>query len=812
MHKEARKNRVHQFKKLSTALLSAGFIFTGFFLLWVATLKLPDVSNFQARIVAESTRFFDREGKTLLFNTYENIRRTAVPLEDMSPFLKQATIAIEDSEFYEHIGIKPTAILRAVLVNATSLSFSQGGSTITQQVVKNSLLTQEKSIPRKIKEWVLALKLERVLTKDQILEIYLNESPYGGNIYGAEEASLNFFGKSSKDLTLPEAAYLAALPQAPSYYSPYGNHKDDLEKRKNLVLAKMLENGMISKEEHDDAKNRIVEWKPLVRSSALAPHFTFYLKDYLAEKYGEHVLSQGGLNIITTIDAELQKKAEEIVKKYALENESKFDAENAGLLAIDPKTGQILAMVGSRDFFDKEIDGNFNITLAKRQPGSSFKPFVYATALKKGYTDKTILFDVKTEFSARCTPDSKPLYSGANCYSPQNFDNIFRGPVTLRDALAQSMNVPAVKTLYLVGLNSAIQTAEEMGITSLNDPERLGLTLVLGGGEVSLMELVGAYGGFANDGIRNQTTGILKITDKDGKTLEEYEENKKSVIDYNVARTISSILSDNRARSPAFGERSSLYFDGRAVAAKTGTTNDYRDAWVVGYTDAIVAGAWAGNNDNRPMQKKVAGQIVAPMWHEFMVFALSKYIGQEFPLPDPIQNEESLPPLLRGILPRENGNLHSILYWIDKDNPRGGKPSNPQNDPQFVNWEYGVLAWIQNGGVPMENYNFEDEASVGGVLNSTDLINNFPSGTRPFSSPITFSVNSNFGGNEIKRVSVSINNRNILNLANAPFYISFSPRDIRSFISEENTIKVIATDSTGRDYSDEKKLYIDLNR
>lgn len=812
MHKNHPKDRKNKLKRLFVGLLSAGFVFAGFLFLWMATLKLPDVSNFQARIVAESTRFYDREGKTLLFNTYENIRRTAIPLEDISPYLKQATIAIEDNEFYEHIGIKPTAILRAVLVNATSLSFSQGGSTITQQVVKNSLLTQEKSIPRKIKEWVLAIKLERVLTKDQILEIYLNESPYGGNIYGAEEASQNFFGISAKDLSLSQSAFIAALPQAPSYYSPYGNHKDALENRKNIILSRMKELGMISEKEYADAEKEIVEFKPLERSSALAPHFIFYLKEYLAEKYGEHVLDQGGLNITTTIDADLQKKAEETVKKYALENSTKFDAENAGLLVIDPKTGQILAMVGSRDFFDKDIDGNFNITLAKRQPGSSFKPFVYATALKKGYTDKTILFDVKTEFSARCTPDSKPLYPSATCYSPNNFDNIFRGPVTLREALAQSMNVPAVKTLYLVGIDSAIKTAEEMGITTLNDPDRLGLTLVLGGGEVSLMELTSAYSGFANDGIKSQPSGILKITDKNGETIEEYKEQSSRVIDSNVARTISSILSDNRARTPAFGERSSLYFGDRAVAAKTGTTNDYKDAWVVGYTDSLVAGAWAGNNNNRPMQKKVAGQIVAPMWHEFMEYALSKYASGDFPAPDPIQNEESLPAILRGIVPRENGVLHDILYWVDKNNPRAGKPSNPDSDPQYGLWEYGLAKWVEAGGVPRSDYSFADEGNSIQSSVSGNLINNFPSGKRAFSSPVSFTISQNFSGNIIAKVSVSVNGRTAVVLNNPPFYISISLRDIAQSIQEVNTVKITATDTNGQNYTEEKTLLVDLTR
>lgn len=804
-------------RKVLPGLASLGLLFAGLSLLWITTVELPDVSNFNARVVAESTKFFDRTGKVLLFNTYENVRRTEVPLSDMSHNIKNATVAIEDSEFYQHNGIKPKAILRAVISNTLitlhlSSGYTQGGSTITQQVVKNALLTKERSIPRKVKEWVLAIKLEKVIPKDRILEIYLNENPYGGNLYGIEEASQTFFGVSALNLTLAQSAYLAAIPQAPTYYSPYGNHRDALESRKNLVLSRMKELGFITEKEYNDAQKEIVEFLPPTKTTALAPHFIFYLRDYLAERYGDHVLDQGGLNVITTIDADLQKKAEETVKKYALENSKKFDAENAAMLVLDPKTGQILAMVGSRDFFDKEIDGNFNIIMAKRQPGSAFKPFVYATAFKKGYTDKTVVFDVKTEFSARCTPDSKPLYPTATCYSPDNFDNKFHGPMTLREALAQSMNVPAVKTLYLAGMSEALKTANDMGITTLNDPERLGLTLVLGGGEVSLLELTSAYSGFANDGVRSVPSGILKITGSNGDILEEYKENSSRGIDQNIARTISSILSDNRARAPAFGEQNALNFGDQIVAAKTGTTNDYRDAWVVGYTPTLTVGAWAGNNNNRPMQKKVAGQIVAPMWHEFMNYALSKYPSSGFSASDPIENENSLPPVLRGSVQRENGVVHDILYWVDKDNPRGGAPTNPQNDPQFPLWEYGVERFMSGGGEVSSNFSFVDQNNINNSIESDGVIRNFPSGKRPFSQPISFSVASIVNGSQVSSVSVNFNGRPISNYDQAPFYISFNPQEIAGVVREENTIHLNIKTLSGDSINLDKSISIDLNR
>lgn len=810
MQQRAKRKRRFLKRRPLITFLSVGLFLGGILFLWVATLKLPDVSTFGARVVSQSTKFYDRTGEIPLFNVYETVRRTEIPFADMSPYIKGATIAIEDSEFYEHYGIKPTAILRAVFVNATSLSFSQGGSTITQQVVKNALLTKEKSITRKIKEWVLSVKLERVLSKDQILSIYLNEAPYGGNLYGVEEASQAFFGVSAKDLSLSQAAYLAALPQAPTYFSPYGTHKKELDQRKDFILERMKSLDLVGDKEFERAKKDTVVFRPAARAGITAPHFVFFLRDYLGEKYGIKTLEEGGLSIITTLDADLQKKAEEIVRRYALENKERFNAENAGLTAIDPKTGQILAMVGSRDFFDKEIDGNFNITLAKRQPGSAFKPFVYATALKKGYTDKTVVFDAKTEFSARCSPDGKPLYPKAECYSPDNYDNKFRGPVTFREALAQSMNVPAVKVLYLAGINDSLKTARDMGITTLSDIDRYGLTLVLGGGEVKLLELTNAYGAFANDGVKNPYAGILKITDAEGGVVEEFEDGSSVGIDSGIARIISNILSDNAARAPLFGERSALFFEGREVAVKTGTTNDYRDAWVVGYTPSLVAGAWAGNNDNRPMEKKVAGQIVAPLWHEFMEYALSRTPNETFPSPASPENENLLPPVLRGIVEKVDGEVHDTLYWVDKDNPRSGRPANPDSDPQFSHWEYGVSQWITaNGGVISSGGAVIGESAMEGVNGgSAAFVKNFPTEPHPFSRSVSFLVSGSGGS----RVYAYLNGLLINSLFEPPFYISFNPKDFQKIIREQNIVRVILVGPTDGEQSEELPLLIDFSR
>ncbi|TSC55325.1 MAG: putative penicillin-binding protein, partial [Parcubacteria group bacterium Greene0416_79] len=444
------------------------------------------------------------------------------------------------------------------------------------------------------------------------------------------------------------------------------------------------------------------------------------------ERYGREALEEEGLTVTTTLDYELQKIAEETVLEYARKNKETFDAENAALAVLNPRSGEILALVGSRDYFDKEIDGNFNATLAFRQPGSAFKPFVYAAALRKGFTPETVVFDVPTEFSTFCNPDGTPLKAGDEdkCYKPGNYDGKHIGPVTLRNALAQSINVPSVKVLYLTGLQESLSLARDLGITTLTTPERYGLTLVLGGGEVKLLELTSAYGVFAADGVRAVPAAVLRVLNKEGTVLEEWRGGSERVLEEQVAQKINDMLSDNRARAPAFGERSPLYFPGRAVAAKTGTTNDYRDAWIIGYTPSVVVGAWAGNNDNRPMQKKVAAFIVAPLWNAFMQEVLKRVPAETFRTP-PEENRDTLPPILRGIwqggqtyvVDKLSGKLateftppelreeravrevHSILYWIDKAAPSLRRGSAPTSDPQFPYWEYAVRAWAAERGL-----------------------------------------------------------------------------------------------------------------
>jgi len=681
------------------SLALAGIIFfvtTGVSVLWAVTLDIPTFDSFQARDIFESTKIYDRTGKVVLYDVHGNVKRTIVPLSDIAKTVQDATVAIEDANFFEHKGVDPKGIARAFLVNLGAGSVRQGGSTITQQVIKMAILTSDRSITRKIKEVILAVKLERSMAKDDILAIYLNEAPYGGSIYGIEEASQSFFGKSARDLSLAESAYLAALPQAPSYLSPYGSHQDKLEERKNLVLQRMLDLGKISKEQFVQAKSEKITFNQRDDGGIKAPHFVDYVRSYLEEKYGRETIEQEGYSVVTTLDWRLQSRAQEIVAKYAAENETNFNAKNAGLVAIDPKTGQILAMVGSRNYFDRDNEGNFNITLAHRQPGSAFKPFAYATAFAKGYTPDTVLFDLFTEFDTSCNPDgtSKTGADGSSCYHPENYDSVFRGPVSMRNALAQSINIPSVKVMYLAGITDSIETAKAMGIKNLGNSNQYGLSLALGGGEVTLLELTSAYGVFANEGVRNQPAFILKIEDSKGRTVEEFTQNPKQVITVNVARQITDVLSDNVARTPAFGANSPLYFPGYDVAVKTGTTNDYKDAWILGYTPTISVGAWVGNNDNTPMEKRVARYIVAPLWNAFMSEALTVIPQESFTKPEATPTD--IKPVLRGYWQGEGTvNIHSILYWVNKNNPLGARPIRPENDPQYILWETPIQKWVQ---------------------------------------------------------------------------------------------------------------------
>lgn len=705
LHTQRVRHLVRTFRQrwLRTLLVAGG----GLLLIGAATIlwwsrDLPDPDNLNSRQVHESTKIYDSSGQHILYEIGD-IHRTVVPLSSMSRFIRQATLAAEDDQFYEHHGLDFFGIVRGVVLKPLSGQRAQGGSTITQQLIKNSILTPERTLRRKVKEAVLAIELEQRFTKDEILAMYLNQIPYGSQAYGVQTAAQSFFGKSAADLTLAEAATLASLPRAPSYYSPYGSHFEDLKRRQEHILKRMADLNMISAEQADSAIREKLTFSPR-RESIQAPHFVFYVRELLDAEYGERVVEEGGLKIITTLDIEKQTIAEEVMKERQA-TLTKQGASNAALTAIDPKTGDILAMVGSVDYFNEEIDGNVNVAIRHRSPGSSIKPFIYAAAFGRGYTPETILVDAETDFGQG--------------YKPRNYNLSEHGPVSMRTALAGSLNIPAVKTLYLVGVREATDLAQKMGIASLNDPDRYGLSLVLGGGEVRLLDEVSAYGVFANEGVRRPHRAILKV-ERDGETVFDAnadEQPGEQVLDPQVARQITNILSDNNARALTFGAGSPLQLGSRPVAAKTGTAQEFRDGWTVGYTPSLVAGVWAGNNDNTPMGRTSDGVVVAaPIWNAFMRRALANKPIETFVQPSP---SGSLPhAVLRGELPevkgkwdREGGTiytnecpvavgqpktfkeLHDILYYIRRSDPRGAPPATAENDPQFSRWEAGVAAW-----------------------------------------------------------------------------------------------------------------------
>jgi 1A family penicillin-binding protein len=813
-HHDHTPHRFH-FKKLFFIALAAFFVCVGFGLIWAATIKLPDVSTFEARKIANSSKIVDRNG-VVLYDINQGVRRTEVPLAEMGTNIQHAVVAIEDAHFYTHHGIRPTSILRAIFVNLTSGSFSQGGSTLTQQIIKNTLLNTDKTVVRKFKEWVLALKLEREFTKDQILEIYLNDAPFGSTIYGVQEASKAFYGIDAKDLSIAQSAYLAALMPAPSYYSPFGAHKTKLDDRKDLVLSKMLQYGYINQTEYDTAKKEVVTFNVSASNSVKAPHFVFWILDYLEKTYGKDVMESGGYTVTTTLDYAVQQKAEAAIAQYSESNLKKYNASNSAMVVIDPTTGQILAMVGSKDYFSKDIDGAYNVAVANRQPGSSFKPFAYLTAFKKGFTPATVLFDVPTEFSTTCAPITVSTPPVDGCYHPQNFDGKFKGPISMRSALAESRNVPAVKTLYLAGIDDVVKTAHELGITTLQDPKEIGLSLVLGGGEVKLLDMTSAYSVFANSGTRNPAVGILEIKDKSGKVIETFTPDPREVFDKNTILTLNDVLSDPNARIPTFG--SSITLPG--VAVKTGTTNDERDAWIIGYTPSIVVGVWSGNNDNRSMRSGGAA-VSGPIWKSFMEEYLKEHPSPAFEKPIPDPEYDSLKPILRGVWMGNNAvaidkvtglratentpkeaiiekvitDVQDILYWVDKDNPRGPAPTNPNKDPQFRLWNPPVQAWwLANMGT----YNVTtpsdiptDYETLHSTSASTLTVTGLPSST-PVDAPTTISITTS-SQYPLTSVDLFINNTFITTLS-APFRFRFTPSEY-GYTTGSYTLKAVGTNT-----------------
>lgn len=591
---------------------------------------LPQASDLTKLDQKVSTKILDRKGR-LLYNMYKDENRTIVPLSQISDSMIKATVAIEDQKFYKHHGFSVSGIIRSAIANLKGESIQQGGSTITQQLVKNTLLTPEQTLKRKLREVVLAIVVDGTYSKDQILEMYFNEIPYGGSTYGVEEAAQRYFGKHAQDLTLAESAMLAGLPAAPSVYTPFGSNPELAYARQAEVLRRMVEDEYITTQEAEAARQEKLNFIQ-DRTDILAPHFVMYIRGILANLYGEDVINQGGLEVRTTLDLDIQKQAEAAVQTEITKLKN-LHVTNGAAMVTNPQTGEILAMVGSVNYFDFEHDGQVNVAIRPRQPGSSIKPITYATAFEMGKLTPTSIIQ-----------DSPITYQmvGSPPYSPKNYDGKFHGNVTAREALASSYNVPAVKTLASIGINNMIDKAMSMGITTWNDRKRFGLSLTLGGGEVLMTDMTQVYGTFANGGTTVALNPIMYVRNYKHEVLyynscavnqEKCPGNQ--TLSTATAYQITNILSDNVARTPAFGPQSVLNIPGQQVAVKTGTTNNLRDNWTIGYTNDRLVATWVGNNDNTPMSYVASGITGAsPIWNEIMRGLLSEDTPSTLKTPD----------------------------------------------------------------------------------------------------------------------------------------------------------------------------------
>lgn len=612
--------------KLKLKYFFFGFLFCFVFILLPFSIyaflnSLPNPRGLSEREIPQTTKIYDRNG-ILLYQIYANENRTLVPLSSLPKNLINATIAIEDKDFYQNPGFDINAIIRAFIADVSGKPI-QGGSTITQQLIKSTLLTPEVSLKRKIKEIVLAFWAERIYSKNQILEMYFNQVPYGGTAWGIEAASETYFGKNVKDLDLAESAFLAGMPQAPTTYSPYGQNPNLWKKRQKEVLDKMVSLNFIKKSDGDEAINEKMSFLP-PQTPIYAPHFVLYIKDLLIKKYGLPFVEKGGLNVVTTLDLDLQNKAQYIVTNE-VSSDSYLNLTNGAALITNPKNGDILAMVGSKDYNDPN-GGNVNLTTSLRQPGSSIKVVTYTAALSNGFTAATILEDTPVTYKI----------AGSEPYSPVNYDGAYHGRVPLRIAFANSFNIPAVKTLNKIGIATMVEFAKKMGITTWGDPKNYGLSITLGAAEVKMVDLATVYGTIDNLGKKVDLDPIIKITDYNRNLIyQKQEELPIQVVDPGVSYIISNILSDNNARSIEFGLNSPLNIPGHTVSVKTGTSDNKRDNWTIGFTPNFLVAVWVGNNDNSPMSPNLASGITgaAPIWNKIMTLLVGNVneVGQKIP-------------------------------------------------------------------------------------------------------------------------------------------------------------------------------------
>lgn len=796
------------FKTLGKTVLIVGGtgLIAGTIMVAVISRDLPDPNSVNALSAAQSTKIYDRTGTHLLYEVYQDQKRTTVPLSEISPYLPKAFIAIEDKYFFEHNGIRVTSILRAGFNNIIGRKVGSGGaSTLTQQFIKNAIVGDERSLFRKLKEAILAIRLERKYSKDEILAMYLNQIPLGSTNYGVESAAQSYFHKSAKNLTLAESAAMAAMNQAPSRYL---NNNEALRGRRDTVIRLMHDQGYITEEEMKQAQSETLR---MYRNSGIfaAPHFVLHVKQQLADQFGEKVVDTGGLKVITSLDYDKQVLAEQIVKQQGEKFAKQANANNASLVAIDPKTAQVLALVGSRDFSDETIDGQYNVAmLGRRQPGSSFKPFVYLAAFEKGFTPETVLYDVKTDFDTR----------DGETYSPKNYDNKEHGLLTMRSALQNSLNIPAVKTMYLVGEKNTFDFAKRFGYSTFSGKE--GLSLVLGGGEVSLLEHTNAYATLADNGVYHLPVTILKVSNADGSTLLEWQPNEGSeAVKPEMAALISNVLSDDPARALVFGLNSNVTLPDRPVAAKTGTTNDSKDAWTMGYVPSLATGVWVGNTI--PKSMKGGGNMLAGViWNQFMRAALKDVPAEQFP--EPLVSDATKPVLagsvggitlkinsLTGriansstpenvIVERSYLPQHDILHYVNKDDPRGPIPTNPAEDSQYQTWENALQDWFVRQNASGTPVTFNDPPTEYDSTGSPELIPTIEvlspvSGEQIRSRDMQFTVNV-AAPRGVSMVIYAIDDRTVATATQFPFSAVYHAQTLTP---GPHLLRVIAQDDVG---------------
>ncbi len=750
---------------------------------WFAK-DLPSPDELENRVIAESTKIYDRTGEHLLYETGRDVRRTYTKLEDMSPYITQATVSLEDKNFYKHHGFDTGGILRSIYINLFSDKVV-GGSTITQQFVGLAIVGKEKVYTRKIRELILAIELERKYNKDQILEFYLNEASYGGINLGVAAGARSYFEKDPKDVTLAEAAFLAAIPQRPSRVT---SDMETLLQRKDFALDQMATEGYITQEQADAAKLETIDIKQTVARKT-APHFVDYVITQLEDDYGSNFINQG-LSVITTLDYDKQQVAQEAVTN-GMSKVEQYGGSNASLVSLDAHNGQILAMVGSKDYYAEDYDGQVNVATSLQQPGSSFKPIVYATAFANGYNPNTILFDVETDF---------PI-AGQAAYHPRNFSLGEAGPLTMRRALGQSLNIPAVKTLYLVGKDKVLDTADSLGYTTLTDRDSYGLSLALGAGEVKLLEHTSAFATFAREGERHPTTSILKVTDRKNNVLYEWADSSSQVIDQNAAKLLNSVLSDQSARAGF----SALNISGKTIAAKTGTSQEFRDAWTEMYTPSFATGVWVGNNDNTAMDYLGDGVIIAaPIANEYMSRILDGLPNESFNAPDAVKAnkgvlnneigetvEKYVDKGTQHIIPdecvdsypaeykekKEFKEVHTILYYLKKEDPLGSTPEKPENDPMYTSWEKAIQLWAEGqDGYITEKTEYEDCNLRSADQTPTVTILTPASGEKVTNKTFSISARIHAGTNRtVKKVEYIIDNTTVDVKTSGDFTSTYTP-------------------------------------